>query len=522
MELDLWYAGSNRQNRALIINSESTSTSLGQQSCIAAEVSRLPTRQEVHKWASFLSQDIQKLGDNTMTKAKEVETKMVRLMDRMKATMETSNSLLTSIIAQELRAILDDHFQEHQAPNVSSPATARMTLALTVPQLQISTKYRALLLRHFLTEVKAVLLLWFVWVCKGLSDIVLVLPQIISIITVLNRIPQAISLILRDNMSFEDAMGRIYSLPYQYFRYWPVFISSLRCTFTDLPGMQKVMEGRFVLTPENHSMICLNESNYTDFVKPGFIFTMHVTMKKLILNTKKCPRGCDKEDENLDSQESQCHSCGLRYLSGIIETLHPKEVDTSLVAYDYWKKRLLNAKLENPGPLRDKQNESRACVAQRVSLQLGTHSKYPKTDPVDQEKHPDHTADSMLTARDKYSASLERSINLPPQQEELEEKSEFDELQYFKRVHIKNVAHPEKSGKAATDEADTINEGSVVTENIDGTHDFRLTNSLSETDSIGSWTDLDSVSDRPDSPILWEFEYGLPFVELARQSRRAE
>lgn len=56
------------------------------------------------------------------------------------------------------------------------------------------------------------------------------------------------TLLLDDNIRLEDALGRIMSLPYQHFRYWPVVDARLRAAFAGLPGELKIKRGGLILS----------------------------------------------------------------------------------------------------------------------------------------------------------------------------------------------------------------------------------------------------------------------------------
>jgi hypothetical protein len=57
-----------------------------------------------------------------------------------------------------------------------------------------------------------------------------------------------------DNITFEDALGRMQSLQFQQFRHRTVFEVSLRCKLDNLPGMRKVLSGEYVLTTPKHRL----------------------------------------------------------------------------------------------------------------------------------------------------------------------------------------------------------------------------------------------------------------------------
>jgi hypothetical protein len=217
----------------------------------------------------------------------------------------------------ELKDMLALHFQDTQCTQVlnrDSDRTARIMLTLTLPRLNITKQDLQILLRRLSAEVETVLRLCFAIFLVYLRDLLWALPQIIMIYKVLQRLPQAISLTLHDNITFEDALGRVHSLQYQQFKHWTVFETSLRCTFADRPGMKKVLDGYFVLTTAA-PFRTLTASNWTQLVKPGFEIRMSIIIKTLSTAERQCPRGCAATDNIVSNGEVRCSHCGLYFSS---------------------------------------------------------------------------------------------------------------------------------------------------------------------------------------------------------------
>lgn len=217
----------------------------------------------------------------------------------------------------ELKDMLALHFQDTQCTQASSrdpDGTARIMLTLTLPRLNITKQDLQILLRYLSAEVETVLRLCFAVFLVCLKDLLWALPQIIVICKILQRLPQAISLTLHDNMTFEDALGRVQSLQYQQFKHWTVFETSLRCTFADTPGMKKVLDGHFVLTTAAPART-LTASNWTQLVKPGLEIRMSIIIKTMSTAERQCPRGCAATDNIVSNGEVRCSHCGLYFSS---------------------------------------------------------------------------------------------------------------------------------------------------------------------------------------------------------------
>lgn len=390
---------------------------------------------------SLLSNDVYTVGHDTTSKITEAETAILQRLDLMKATIDTSSTdPATSTQIQELKTTLDDVLEDRSS-SVNPPASARLTLTMTIPQLQISTQDKLLLLRHLFVEVNAVLLMCFAWFYLLLKDVLLVLPQVLAIIKVLHRLPQAISLVLHDNMSFEDALGRFHSLQYQQFRHWTVFESSLHCIFADLPGMQKIMRGQFVLTPEGSPTTSLTQYNYTEHVKPGFTFKMSVTIKKLILESEKCPKCCAEEVERIATCDLHCRSCGLRYLCGFIESSHSmqsREVVCVEDANTLQGSSESTIQSQNHDALPDQKDDP---VAQKSQVDTLQQERLPIVQDSGQGESDDNDINDQIK-----NLTLDST---PQDIEEQERKLELDEMQYFKRVHIENILIDRLSEDAA-------------------------------------------------------------------------
>jgi hypothetical protein len=67
-----------------------------------------------------------------------------------------------------------------------------------------------------------------------------------------NNLPKSPTTILESNIIFEDAMGRVQGLPYQWFQHWKMFEVMLRVVFEGIPGESKVLDGSYHLLENNN------------------------------------------------------------------------------------------------------------------------------------------------------------------------------------------------------------------------------------------------------------------------------
>lgn len=404
----------------LKFHSESTSASLNHHSQNDTKLSSLPTRDELQAFTSSLSHSVQVLGNDTAVRVNTMETEILRRLDLVDAAIKTtSTACVTPIAIQQLKTTLDN-IQKSQQSSVALESSARLLLPIPIAQGKISTPDSLLLFRHLLVEVQTLLQMYYAWFCTLLGGFILALPQMVLILRTLHRLPKAMSLVLHDNMNFEDALGRLHSLQYQQFRHWAVFESLLRCSFTNLPGSRKIMRGHFVLTPEGAPTINLTAFNFAEHVKPGFTFKMSMTMKKLILQNKKCPRGCTGEVEPTSPSESHCRSCGVRYLSGLIQSTSVEKVSNAQVG-----------------------DENQTQLSQATGLQQDQFTEISQSNLM---KRLTNTVDDRNDA-----TAADRTL-----EEDLEEQQcEVEEMQYFSRIHIESIEQIERPGRRAIDTVST-------------------------------------------------------------------
>jgi hypothetical protein len=181
---------------------------------------------------------------------------------------------------EELKLLLNTQFETSvSAGSITHAGTdaSRLTLVLTIPNSSISTREMAAILRHFSTEIEVVLKVFFANFLVSLKDLLLALPQLIMLYRILQRLPQAISLVVHDNITIKDALGRVQSLQFQQLKHWKVFEASLRCTFELVPGKQKVIRSQYVLTSPDYKGH-LTPQNWSIAIRSGLIVKMAIMM----------------------------------------------------------------------------------------------------------------------------------------------------------------------------------------------------------------------------------------------------
>ena len=191
------------------------------------------------------------------------------------------------------------------------PSTSQgLMLVLTIPQLNLSAKDITSILRLFYDEVLFILEAFVVSFLVYFKALLIAIPQLVLVHRMLQRLPAVISLALNDNITFEDALGRVQSLQFQQFRHWPVFEASLRCHFDQLPGLRQILCGNYVLTLPNQG-IEISARNWAAIIRPGVLIEMAIVLTHWKVQDQKCPRKCLSDVSRLRDKEYCCNQCGL-------------------------------------------------------------------------------------------------------------------------------------------------------------------------------------------------------------------
>jgi hypothetical protein len=113
--------------------------------------------------------------------------------------------------------------------------------------------------------------------------------------------------LLQSNIKFEDALGRVRELPYEYFRNWEVsfhihrilymvidkaqpFEGFLRADFKDVPGESKVLEGQYHIVDAKRPDNLISRQDWSQSVFPGAELSMSVIISLLKRQSGRCPR----------------------------------------------------------------------------------------------------------------------------------------------------------------------------------------------------------------------------------------
>lgn len=242
---------------------------------------------------------------------------------------------------EELNVLLADNRQQ---PNISPG----LTLVLSIPQLNLPTQHIAFLLRHFCAEAGMILRLFFASFLFHIKELLLAVPHLMLLYRVSQRIPQMLSLVMHDNIAFEDALGRLHSLQFQQFKHWAILEMSLRCSFEGLRGSKQVLNGNYLLTSPSHKEQ-LTAENWSRLVRPGLVVNMGIivgTQSK----SSECPRGCSSSATKMSDNEFHCYACGGFF--GVHKrlgfTAQPQASNIVIETHrDFWR-RMRIARLSKP------------------------------------------------------------------------------------------------------------------------------------------------------------------------------
>ena len=104
------------------------------------------------------------------------------------------------------------------------------------------------------------------------------------------------TMLLQDNIWFEDAMGRVRRLPYTWFRHWEVFEAMLQAEFKDMPGSLRVTGGLYAISEYNKLDNPINKAKWSTTVSPGSKLSMSMLLAAPLRRGNRCPRpNCDAQ-----------------------------------------------------------------------------------------------------------------------------------------------------------------------------------------------------------------------------------
>ncbi|KAK3113139.1 hypothetical protein LTR53_009848 [Teratosphaeriaceae sp. CCFEE 6253] len=136
-----------------------------------------------------------------------------------------------------------------------------------------------------------------------LLDLISVIPRIMCTLSSLPRSPM---LLLEEHIRLEDALGRVLSLPYEHFRFWPVLHARLQAEFRDRPGETMVARNEFhIINLAAKGDRVLTREVWDRSVVPGAQLAMSMLFRDRQTARQSCP-GCESVGNAISHGSTQC------------------------------------------------------------------------------------------------------------------------------------------------------------------------------------------------------------------------
>lgn len=249
---------------------------------------------------------------------------------------------LSQLGAQNLsrneKVILDLNRKHEEVVDLlaSSPERAlvqqKAMLVLTIPQLDLSMKDITVILQWLSEEVEQVVKLLLASLILCFRNLLFAIPQMRLLYRIVRRLSQAILLVLHDSSTFEDALGRMQSLQFQWFRHWPVFEANLRYQYDQLPGMQPALAKRYFFNMPKVAMT-VTSTSWETLVRPGSTISMSILLEHVRTVDATCSWGRLTIPTRFSMLEHSCSGCNLLFgLSSEGKHAHNDASDTKVAA----------------------------------------------------------------------------------------------------------------------------------------------------------------------------------------------
>lgn len=113
--------------------------------------------------------------------------------------------------------------------------------------------------------------------------------------TLYANLPTRNRLLIQDKIHFEDFLGRVHHLPYEYFHYWNMFDFYLKILFKHQTGEQLIEQGAFhIMHATRGWLIGKQDSDWSRSIRPGSRIAMSAVLyAPPPREIEACPR-CDK------------------------------------------------------------------------------------------------------------------------------------------------------------------------------------------------------------------------------------
>lgn len=131
-----------------------------------------------------------------------------------------------------------------------------------------------------------------------------------------DKIGASPTLLLQSNIHFEDALGVVRELPFEWFNRWETFEGLLRSEFKDAPGRSKVLAGEYCIVPARRPNTVIAQNDWHRMIQPGSRVVMLMMIMEFTHSQAQCPRpscrGVPRSDES-SCGVLTCPECNIKY-----------------------------------------------------------------------------------------------------------------------------------------------------------------------------------------------------------------
>ena len=107
------------------------------------------------------------------------------------------------------------------------------------------------------------------------------------------QIPQNLRMPTTTLFYFQDVLGRVHDLPYDWFRHWDIFAAMLKHVFRSLPGEKYISQNRYCLRRSGLNHPIIRESTWDNNIFPGIMVQMAILIRSsFTMSCTRCGSWC--------------------------------------------------------------------------------------------------------------------------------------------------------------------------------------------------------------------------------------
>ncbi|GAB1317921.1 hypothetical protein MFIFM68171_08131 [Madurella fahalii] len=157
----------------------------------------------------------------------------------------------------------------------------------------------------------------------------------IVVVPFLDEIPRSVSLLLPDNLSLVDPLGRRFQLPVSFGKNWEVVAAMLKTHFHGTPGALKIERGQFRIFDVHDPERTIRPSDWTDVVGPRKRFKISIVMSRMQTINRMCVR-CNSTLSPFGPSHATCKGCGL-FCHSSVKFLSQIQLDKAASSRTLWR-----------------------------------------------------------------------------------------------------------------------------------------------------------------------------------------